>query len=418
MKKTILFLSITSLLYSCGGDKPASGTATNQTTDSSQKNTIAPPDDSLVRIKLAFVGDIMGHGDQIKSAFDPDTKTYDYEPCFRYIKPILERADIAFGNLELTTNNRGKYSGYPRFRSPDTLSYFLKEAGFDFLVTANNHSNDDDLQGVVHTLDVLDKVKMLHTGTFRNEAERTQTYPYLLEHKIGSHAFRFSIINYTYGTNGIPTTPPAVVNLIDTAQIIKDIQAARKQNPDAIIAIMHWGSEYQLNEHSTQQAVTKMLWRNGVDVVIGAHPHVIQPIKMDTVAGDLHSGKPRPVLVTYSLGNFISNQFQKNTDIGLIFELELEKNTRTGKISIADHHYVLAWRYIHNKGGNVHHSTHTILPSTVFEQDSQNTLKLSASTLNDMKSVSDRMRQHLNKWQGKERVVNKDEINLLPLPDK
>lgn len=405
-----IFLAGLLALTGCTSDKQ--GGAPNSTTNTTTGNTTnTPPQDSVQRIRLSFVGDIMGHGDQIKSAFDPKTEQYNYEPCFRYIRPVLEESHLAFGNLELTLNNRGKYSGYPRFRSPDTLAHFIKNAGFDYIVTANNHSNDDDLEGVVHTLDVLDGLNMPHTGTFRDTAEKLKHYPHLFEHKVGNTVFRFAILNYTYGTNGIPTEAPAIVNLIDTALILKDIEKAKTLNPDMVIALMHWGSEYQLNERTEQQRITQLLWRNGVDLVIGAHPHVIQPIKTDTLPGALQGGE-RPVLVAYSLGNFISNQFQKNTDIGLIVEVELEKNNRTGKTRIADHNYILAWRYIHKKGSPVHDRTHTILPVAAFEADSSNYLGLPSSAVNEMKAVSERMRLHLDKWGGKERKVAVDWAKL------
>ena len=222
-------------------------------------------------------------------------------PCFRFIKPLMEQADLAIGNLEVTLNDKKKYTGYPRFRSPDALGYYLKEAGFDFLVTANNHSNDNDLHGVIHTLDTLDGLGFIHTGTFRNVEERAATYPLIVEKEADGTTFKLAFLNYTYGTNGIPTTAPAVVNLIEEEQILKDIEVAKQANPDMIIAVMHWGSEYKLDENSRQQKATKLLWENGVDLVIGAHPHVIEPIKTDTLYTK-DSSRQREVLVAYSLG--------------------------------------------------------------------------------------------------------------------
>ena len=140
--------------------------------------------------------------------------------------------------------------------------------------------------------------------------------------------FRLAFLNYTYGTNGIPTAQPAVVNLIDKKQMLEDIETAKKANPDIIIAITHWGNEYWLDEHISQVRTTELLWENGVDVVIGAHPHVIEPIKTDTF-WNIDSTRFKEKLVAYSLGNFISNQYRPNTDIGLIFELELIKNSKT-----------------------------------------------------------------------------------------
>lgn len=397
----------------CGQE--ATNTEQNTNTD-----TLSPePKDTLQRIRLSFIGDIMGHGDQIKSAYDPEKKVYDYSACFRYIRPVLEQSDLAFGNLELTLSDKGIYRGYPLFRSPDTLARDLKQAGFDYLVTANNHSNDNGLYGVVHTLDVLDRFGIPHTGTFRNAAERDSLYPAVLEYQKGEARFRFSILNYTYGTNGMPTKAPSVVNIIDEKQILKDIAAAKKQNPDLILAFMHWGHEYQLDEYHTQQTLTKLLWENGVDVVIGAHPHVIQPIKSDTLLDEQNN--PRPVLVAYSLGNFISNQFRPNTDMGLLLELELEKDLRTGKVRMVDHDYVFVWRHIKYKGRKGYRKydwEHIAVPISAFENDSTNHLLLDKRDEKRIARTLERLRSHLGKWESKERRLSFEKVvpaeELLP----
>lgn len=369
------------------------------------------PKDTIQRIRLAFVGDVMGHGDQIKSAYDPKRETYDYDPSFRYIRPILEEADIAFANLEVTLSDKGIYRGYPLFRSPDTLAKALKTAGFDYLVTANNHSNDNGLYGVVHTLDVLDRLGLGHTGTFRSSNERDSLYPALLTYKKGDAEFRFSILNYSYGTNGMPTKAPSVVNVIDEEQILKDIKAAQKQNPDLIMAFMHWGHEYHLDEYHTQQELTKLLWENGVDVVIGAHPHVMQPIKTDTLLDD--QNQSRPVLVAYSLGNFISNQFRPNTDMGLLFELDLEKDLRTGKVQMVNHDYVFVWRHIKYKGRKGYRKydwEHIAVPISAFEGDTTNHLLLDNRDEKRIVRTLRRLREHMGKWESEERRFSFEEI--------
>ena len=127
-------------------------------------------------LRLIFTGDIMGHAPQIQSAEVVKNKKYDYEPCFQYIKPILERADIAIGNLELTLPGKAPYTGYPMFRSPDDLAGALKDAGLDLLVTANNHANDSHALGVSHTVQTLRDHGFLQTGTFKNRRDRDAFY--------------------------------------------------------------------------------------------------------------------------------------------------------------------------------------------------------------------------------------------------
>lgn len=393
------------LWAACAGEAPKTPANPSETTTTAQPSTVGA---KKVRFKMSFIGDIMGHGDQITAAFDPATKTHDYEPTFRYVLPIFEQDDLTVGNLELTLNNRGVYTGYPRFRSPDILATAIKNASFELLSTANNHSNDDDRKGIVHTLDVLDSLKIAHTGTFRDSAERERTYPYILEREKDGVKFKFAFLCVSYGTNGIPTQAPSVVNLIDTAEMLRDIEKAKAQNPDMIIALVHWGNEYQLNESTEQRRIANFLYRHGVPVVIGGHPHVIQPVKIDTFTNA--KGEKETGLCTYSLGNFVSNQNQKNTDTGLLFELELEKNTADGKTTIIDHSYIILWRYIYGKHLPKTEWVYTVVPSAAFEQDSTNFLQLTPSLRRDMLTSTENMRRHLAKFQSKERRPSFEDI--------
>ncbi len=366
---------------------------------------LAPEADSTFRVKLIFTGDIMGHSPQITSAWDEKLKAYNYKPCFQYVKPILSKADLAIGNLEVTLPGVGPYKGYPMFRSPDALADALKDAGFDIIVTSNNHSNDGGLVGITHTLDVLDSLDLLHTGTFRNQAERDATYPLIVKQKKGENNISLAFLNYTYDTNGLPTPSPAVVNLIKPDIIKADLKKTLAAKPDFIIAVMHWGAEYQLNEGVEQQAQAKLLLENGADIVIGMHPHVIQPVKEITVV--LADKTQKTGIVAYSLGNYISNQQQANTDMGLMFEIVLEKNNKSKKTSLKDHAWIPVWRYIENKAGKV---TYYTLPASAMELDTMNRAGLSSTDMTKMKTVLEKMRTHLKKYASKERMIKPEEI--------
>ena len=315
--------------------------------------------DSLHRLQLFFAGDIMGHGPQIKSAQLVKNESYDYTPCFRYVGPIIKQADLAIGNLEVTLPGKPPYRGYPLFRSPDALASALRLAGFDFLATSNNHSNDGGKNGVIHTIDALRQQHFYQTGTFKNSEERDIFYPLI----VYKNQFKLAFLNYTYDTNKIPTRPPTMVNEIDTALIRKDMQEAVKLQPDLIIVLMHWGLEYQLKESKKQRRLANWLFRQGADLIIGSHPHVVQPIKEQEVS----IGEERKkVLVSYSLGNFISNQQKPNTDGGLALEVELLKHKRTGETTIGKYEYLPIWRYVHSdKKGK---KTFFALPVSAFEE--------------------------------------------------
>lgn len=283
------------------------------------------------RLSLLFTGDIMQHDSNIATAFDPISKRYDYSACFEYVAPIIRTADLAIGNLELTLAG-SPYKGYPQFSAPDALAVELKRIGFDVLVTANNHSVDRRKKGVERTIRILDSLQILHTGTFVDSTARANTYPLIVE----KNGFRLSLLNYTYGTNGIPITKPNIVNLIDTVQIKLDLAQAREQNTDAIIVFMHWGAEYQSLPNAEQKRLTKLCFREGARLVIGAHPHVLQPMEWN---------KERDQLVVYSLGNFVSGQRPRYRDGGAMLWVDLQKvvNDSVANTSIHNAEYELEW---------------------------------------------------------------------------
>lgn len=335
-------------------------------------------------LRLLFAGDIMGHAMQIKSA-EVSPGVYNYRPCFRYISPILERADLAIGNLELTLPGRPPYTGYPMFRSPDALAVALREAGFDILATANNHANDAKAEGIVNTIETLRRLSFHQTGTFKNRRERDLFYPLM----IYQNDFKFTLLNYTYGTNGLPAEPPTLVNLLDTAQIAADLAEARTRNPHFIIVFVHWGSEYQNQENAEQRKWAHFFIRNGADLIIGAHPHVVQPIKTETVV--LPNGTKHTTVVAYSLGNFISNQQKPGTDGGILFGVELIRRVDATRAEIARYGYIPIWRYVHRADSRK--PTFFVMPAA---KGIPADLNMPAEAQRAMASFLERVRVHLN----------------------
>jgi poly-gamma-glutamate capsule biosynthesis protein CapA/YwtB (metallophosphatase superfamily) len=305
------------------------------------------------RVSLLFLGDIMQHDSQIQAAYRAASKSYDYRPCFQFIKPYLQEADLTIGNLELTLAGP-PYKGYPQFSAPDNLAITLRDAGVDVLVTANNHSVDRGRKGIERTLEVLDTLGIPHTGTFRDTIERMNEYPLLL-HKNG---FRIALMNYTYGTNGIPVPSPVIVNPIDTALIRKDIARAKSMSPDVMIVFFHWGLEYQSQPSVIQKRLAEFCFRQGVQLVIGSHPHVLQPMQWR---------KENNQLVVYSLGNFVSGQRDRYKNGGAMMRVELMKtgNDSVHNTSVTDASYVLEWVY---RTADVKRE-YFILPVSSFERD-------------------------------------------------
>jgi poly-gamma-glutamate synthesis protein (capsule biosynthesis protein) len=316
------------------------------------------------RLSLIFAGDIMGHDSQIASAYDPVTKKYDYASCFQFMKPYLEPVDLAIGNLELTLAGP-PYKGYPQFSSPDNLALTLKEVGFDVLVTANNHCVDRGKKGLERTVEMLDSFGIAHTGTFVDTVSRMNDYP-LLVYKNG---FTLAVLNYTYGTNGLPVYKPNIVNLIDTAMIRKDLLKAKASNPDAIIVFTHWGSEYQSLPSQAQKVVAEACFKHGAQLVIGAHPHVIQPMEWR---------KDKNQFVAYSLGNFVSGQRKRYTDGGSMAYVELQKISfapDSAITTIDSAGYYLEWIYRTVDAKKDYY----MLPVSKVENDSVSFIKDAAS---------------------------------------
>ena len=313
------------LSYSCTSMSQERRDSVINTSDS-----ISCQKDSIItsRLTLLFAGDLMQHQAQINAA---RTSTgYDYSDCFKFVKEEINRADIAIANLEVTLGGK-PYRGYPAFSAPDEYLFAIRDAGFDVLITANNHCLDKGKKGLERTLLMLDSLQIPHAGTYVNTESREQQYPLLLE----KNGFRIALLNYTYGTNGIKVISPNVVNYIDKAVMAQDIEAARAQHPDALIACMHWGDEYQSLPNKEQKNLTDWLLQQGVTHIIGSHPHVVQPMELrtDSITGNQH-------VVVYSLGNFISNMSARHTDGGLLFKLELEKDSVT---RVANCGYSLVW---------------------------------------------------------------------------
>lgn len=348
------------------------------------------------QLKLAFVGDIMGHSTQIASAAIVKDSLYDYRPCFAYVAPVLQAADLVVGNLELTLPGKGPYTGYPRFRSPDQLAQALSEAGFDLLVTANNHSNDGNRQALEQTIHTLRKAHFFQTGTFLNAQERAAYYPLL----VYQGAFKLAFLNYTYGTNGLPTTPPNIVNLIDEAQMKADLAEARALQADFIIVVMHWGAEYQINENKEQAQLAQNLFSWGADLIVGAHPHVVQPIKKMVV--NRPDGQKIEGLVAYSLGNFISGQRKEGTNLGLIFEVTLEK--QAGHTQVVDHTYVPVFRHIET--GPAGETIFRVVPVAYYDVEPPPEHFMSSSIYQQMQAAARGVRNHLKKFASRERSVS------------
>jgi len=319
LKATALVIGLLLLLqWNNSSSSPTQSSASIVTAENSGYDTI----------NIAVVGDLMCHSQQFEKA---RTATgFDFRPVFEPVKKYLSNADLTFGNLEtVTAGPEAKFTGYPMFNTPVEYLDALKEAGFDVLTTANNHSLDRRLPGVIKTIEELDKRKLLHTGTARSASERNT--PLIITNK----SLKLGALAYTFSTNGIPIPPGQEfsVNMIDTAQMKKDIQATREAGAEAIAVFIHWGDEYARYPNKKQENLAEFLHNQGVMLIMGSHPHVLQATELRGW-GDVVS------FTIYSMGNFISSQRKQYTDCGIIVRIQLIKNRATGDVSISKADYI------------------------------------------------------------------------------
>ena len=321
----------------------------------SNLNTLETPDkeekvnsqeNSDTSFNLTAVGDIMCHNTQYIDAYNSNTGKYDFSYVFDDINHYIKNSDITVANLETTFAGEDKgYSNYPRFNTPDALAYNLKKLGVDVISTAGNHSLDYGFDGLSRTIDVLNLADISHVGTYKTQEERgTIVFKYVKGIKI-------AFINYAYGTNGItiPSDKTFCINLIDKDLIKKDIENAKSQNADMIVASIHWGIEYSTVPNDTQNELADFLFQNGVNIILGTHPHVLQKMEKRTVT--LEDGTTQDGFIIYSLGNFISDQNAKNTRTSIILDLKITKHA-DNSISIDEVNYTPIYMYKNNSASS------------------------------------------------------------------
>lgn len=267
---------------------------------------------------LLFVGDVMQHQAQLDRARElAGGKGYDYSDCFTLIAPEITRADYAVCNLEVPLGGGSDYSGYPCFSAPDSYAQALKDAGFDMFLTANNHCLDRRDKGARRTIAALDSLGVDHIGTYHDAADRVKKVPFVKS----INGIRVGFLNYTYGTNGIEPRDGAEVALIDRDRMAEEMAATKAAGAEILVVTVHWGVEYVLLPGKPQTDLAKFLVDQGADLVIGGHPHVIQP--MEVVRNDKEG---KDALVVYSLGNFISNMKTTDTRGGALVKVRLERD--------------------------------------------------------------------------------------------
>ncbi len=369
----VAIISVTVVFVAGGGRTPAPNINLLSPTETTapEPTTEADPTPYVVStVTVASAGDILIHKPILESADNGDG-TYSFDKLFTYVNETAAAYDYFVLNLETTLagNENRKYSTYPRFNTPDSLLDSLTAMGTDCLLTANNHTYDSMESGFFRTVEAVDKAGFDHTGTYLTEDEKR----YLIEDVGG---IKFGFICYTYETpydsqtvkalNGIPMnekTSPLINSFdydhIDTfySDIEKQLGLMKQDGAEVLTVYMHWGDEYRLEKNSWQKHMSQKLCDLGVDVIVGGHPHVVEPVELLTST----DGESKTVCI-YSVGNFVSNQRRNlmglqtgHTEDGAIFEMTFSKYS-DGSVYFESVDVTPTWVHLYNESGKAVHS--------------------------------------------------------------
>lgn len=367
----VLIVIISLIFHSCSNSNGAATPSDVITTDNSviQLPTPEPGDTNpesetgaaavdTTTITLTAVGDIMAYDAHLNTAYKEQTDTYDFSSIFANVSKYTMAGDITVGNLETTFAGKDVgYQGKPLFNTPESLATTLSDIGFDVLSTANTYSLLHETSGLESTIKNILAAKIECAGTYYS-ADNRETNPVLMKNVDG---INIAFIAYTKGLNGtmLPENYEYAVNVLYSDYylyytglrkdaLIADITAAKEKGADVIVAMTHWGSEYE-DQNSAQDEVADLLFENGVDIILGSHPHILQTMEKRTVT--TVDGEEKEGFICYSLGNFDAYQDYNHTNETIILNIDIQKNNVTGEISIGDIGYIPV--YIYNDGNKI-----------------------------------------------------------------
>ena len=397
----LLMISIISLIIIFNNLKPTKFYNTSSSKNSISNNSIVDNNSLLDKSKkekddkeepvtftLTALGDTLCHNTQYWDAYNSETKEYDFSYVYEDIKYYTKVADITVGSLETTFAGEDKgYSNYPTFNSPDSLATALKKIGVDVISLAGNHALDYGYSGICRTIDVLDSADISHLGTYKTAEDQKKL---LIKNVKG---VKIAFINYTYGTNGfsVPSGKEFCVNLIDKNLIKKQIDQAKSEGADMIVACMHWGTEYKTSANSEQKELADYLFKNGVDIILGNHPHVLEPMEKKTIT--LDDGTTKDVFVVYALGNFTADQKDEITRDSAILNLNITKNV-DGKISINKVDYVPIYMY-KNSNAKSHKFKILDIKKSIVKYEAGDTSSISPAVYNNLKTQLEKIKSIL-----------------------
>lgn len=280
----------------------------------------------MEEVNIFATGDIMYHMITYINNFNQDTGKYEFDTFYSQIEEYFKESDLVVGNYETTVNPNRKYSGFPCFNTPQESIEYLKNVGFDVLSTANNHCIDTGIEGIISTIDAMDKYGIKHFGTYKENIRKGII--------IEKNNIKIGFLGYSENFNGmdalVPKDKQFMISKMDNVDKIReDIADLKKRGADFIIVYPHWGVEYSIKPNDFQKFMNEEMLLAGADVVLGSHPHVLQRAERRIIKGE-------EKFTIYSMGNSISNQRREyiknlNTETGVFVNLKIQKKSNEEK---------------------------------------------------------------------------------------
>ena len=351
--------------------KPTETTAPPET-------TLPEPEHVVATASIASQGDLLMHGGVIRSGAQTDG-SYDFESVFRYVKDYVSGYDLALANLETTFGGDSKpYQGWPLFNVPDAFGDAIVDAGYDLLLTSNNHCYDTLMDGFKRTIEVSREKGLMVLGSRLTEEEPRYAV-------VDINGIQVGMVSYTYTTsmsggkpslNGnSPVENPALVNYFSYtnlnafyAEMTDVLERMKADGAEATMLFIHWGTEYEIVENNYQDTIAQKMCDLGVDVIVGGHPHVVQPVELLTSATD----PEHKTVCIYSLGNAVSNQRiaemklkSGHTEDGVLFAVTFEKYS-DGTVYLASAEVLPTWVNLSSVNGKLEYN---ILPLEDAKRD-------------------------------------------------
>ena len=311
-------------------------------------------------VTIRMAGDIVIDTEMLDACYDKASDSYDFAPYFSMIGNTLSKSDYTMINIDASLR-KGKYgySGYPQFTTPPVILQVVKNVGVDMITMCNNHMLDGYCDGLVESVGHVEAAGLDHIGGYTDEADSKTPEVYTI------NGIRVGFVSYTHSTNTMENycdeRSKFLVKRFKNADFKADVDAARAAGAEVVVAVAHWGEEYKRAPDSDQQYWAKKLVAAGIDLIIGGHPHMVQPAEYITATDS--NGISRTALCVYSIGNFLTQHRSPYTDSGIVFEFTLAEQA-DGSIAVTAPGYVpvYVWTFKNAAGAD----DYRVLPTGVY----------------------------------------------------